>query len=56
MNEVLPIAAESVSLPLLNDADHRALVVEYNATAAPYPSDKTIIDLFRDTGGAHSRR
>ena len=47
MNEVLPIAAENVSLPLLNDDDHRALVIEYNATAAPYPSDKTIVDLFR---------
>ncbi|MER9236282.1 amino acid adenylation domain-containing protein [Mesorhizobium sp. M0622] len=48
MNEVLPIAAEGVALPLLKDADHQALVVEYNATAAPYPSDRTIIDLFRD--------
>ena len=48
MNEVLPIAAEGVALPLLKDADHQALVVEYNATAAPYPSDRTIVDLFRD--------
>jgi amino acid adenylation domain-containing protein len=48
MNEVLPIAAEGVALALLKDADHQALVVEYNATAAPYPSDRTIIDLFRD--------
>ena len=56
MNEVLPIAAENVSLPLLNDDDHRALVIEYNATAAPYPSDRTIVDLFRDAGDAHSRR
>jgi len=48
MNEVLPIAAEGVALTLLKDADHRALVVEYNATAAPYPSDRTIIDLFHD--------
>jgi amino acid adenylation domain-containing protein len=48
MNEVLPIASEGVALALLKDADHRALVVEYNATAAPYPSDRTIIDLFRD--------
>jgi amino acid adenylation domain-containing protein len=47
MNEVLPIAAKNVSLPLLNDDDHRALVIEYNAAAAPYPSDKTIVDLFR---------
>jgi amino acid adenylation domain-containing protein len=48
MNEVLPIAAGSVAIPLLKDADHQALVVEYNATAARYPSDRTIIDLFRD--------
>jgi non-ribosomal peptide synthetase component F len=48
MNEVLPIAAGSVAIPLLKDADHQALVVQYNATAAPYPSDRTIIDLFRD--------
>ena len=48
MNKVLPIAAEGVALALLKDADHQALVVEYNATAAPYPSDRTIIDLFRD--------
>jgi len=27
MNEVLPIAAKNVSLPLLNDDDHRALVI-----------------------------
>ena len=47
MNEVLPIAAKNVTLPLLNDDDHRALVIDYNATAAPYPSNETIIDLFR---------
>src|SRR5216684_7681550 len=28
------------------DYEHRSLVVEYNKSAAPYPSDKTIIDLF----------
>ncbi|WP_338688108.1 non-ribosomal peptide synthetase [Bradyrhizobium sp. 26S5] len=48
MNEVLPIVEEGVALPLQKDADHQALVVEYNATAAHYPSDRTIIDLFRD--------
>ncbi|WP_246668318.1 non-ribosomal peptide synthetase [Bradyrhizobium elkanii] len=48
MNEVLPIAPEGVALPLLKDSDHQALVVDYNATAARYPSDRTIIDLFRD--------
>ncbi|MGX9148070.1 non-ribosomal peptide synthetase [Mesorhizobium sp. 128a] len=48
MNEVLPIAPEGRALLLLKDADHQALVVEYNATAAPYPSDRTIIDLFLD--------
>jgi amino acid adenylation domain-containing protein len=39
---------EGVALPLQKDADHQALVVEYNATAAHYPSDRTIIDLVRD--------
>jgi amino acid adenylation domain-containing protein len=48
MNEVLPIAAERAMLPSLSDHDHRTLVVEYNATVAPYPSEKTIIDLFRE--------
>jgi amino acid adenylation domain-containing protein len=48
MNEILTIAAESVALPLLKNPDHQAMVVEYNATAAPYPSDRTIVDLFRD--------
>ncbi|TPI63758.1 amino acid adenylation domain-containing protein [Mesorhizobium sp. B3-1-3] len=48
MNEVLPIVAKGVALPLPKDAEHQALVVEYNATAAPYPSDRTVIDLFRD--------
>ncbi|WP_245262218.1 non-ribosomal peptide synthetase [Mesorhizobium sp. WSM3626] len=48
MNEVLPIAAKDVALPLQKDAHHQALVVEYNSTAAPYPSDRTIVDLFRD--------
>ncbi|WP_246529399.1 amino acid adenylation domain-containing protein [Microvirga zambiensis] len=48
MNEVLPIAAESMSLPLLNGDGHRTLVVDFNDTAASYPSDSTIIDLFRD--------
>ncbi|MCA1399681.1 non-ribosomal peptide synthetase [Bradyrhizobium sp. BRP56] len=48
MNEVLPTAPEGVALPLLKDSDHQALVVDYNATAARYPSDRTIIDLFRD--------
>jgi len=45
--ELLPSVTESVTLPLLSDRDHRALVVEYNATAAPYPSDQTVVDLFR---------
>ncbi|UGY14265.1 non-ribosomal peptide synthetase [Bradyrhizobium septentrionale] len=48
MNEVLPIVEEGVALPLRKDTDHQALVVEYNATAAHYPSDRTIIDLVRD--------
>ncbi|MGY3697527.1 amino acid adenylation domain-containing protein [Bradyrhizobium sp. USDA 3240] len=48
MNEVLPIVAESVAFPPLQDADYRARVVEYNTTSAHYPSDRTIIDLFHD--------
>jgi amino acid adenylation domain-containing protein len=37
---------ESVSSSLRAEREHRSLVVEYNNSAAPYPSDKTIIDLF----------
>jgi amino acid adenylation domain-containing protein len=47
MKDALSLAAEGVALAL-QDVDLQALVVEYNATAAPYPSDRTIIDLFRD--------
>lgn len=47
MKEALSIAAEDLTHGL-SDADRHALVVAYNATAAPYPSDRTIIDLFRD--------
>jgi len=28
------------------DSEHRSLVVDFNNSAAPYPSDQTIIDLF----------
>ena len=48
MNQILPSAMESVSFPLMNDHDHRTLVVEYNATAASYPLDKSIIDIFQE--------
>ncbi|MEE1612176.1 amino acid adenylation domain-containing protein [Microvirga sp. CF3016] len=47
MNQILPSMLQSVTPPLLSDHDRRTLVVEYNATAAPYPSDRTIVDLFR---------
>jgi amino acid adenylation domain-containing protein len=30
----------------LGENEHRALVREFNETAAPYPADKTIVDLF----------
>ncbi len=30
----------------LTEQEHRSLVVEYNNTAAEYPSDKTIVELF----------
>ena len=48
MNHIVLPAPESTAVPLLNDRDHQALVVDFNATAAPYPSDRTIIDLFRE--------
>ncbi|WP_414474551.1 amino acid adenylation domain-containing protein [Microvirga sp. M2] len=47
MNELLPLTTESVPLAHLHDRDHQALVVEYNATSAPYPSHQTVVDLFR---------
>lgn len=53
MNKVVPIALDGVALAQLNDTDHRALVIDYNATATPFPSDKTIIDLFRDQVARH---
>ena len=31
--------------PLLNEADRRQVTIEWNATAAPYPRDQTIVDL-----------
>jgi len=30
----------------MNYSEHQSLVVEYNNSAAPYPSDQTIVDLF----------
>src|SRR5436190_6200260 len=30
----------------MNTYEHQALVVDYNNTAAPYPDDRTIVDLF----------
>jgi amino acid adenylation domain-containing protein len=47
MTEALSIVAEDLTHDV-SGADRHALVVAYNATAAPYPSDRTIIDLFRD--------
>jgi amino acid adenylation domain-containing protein/non-ribosomal peptide synthase protein (TIGR01720 family) len=35
-------------LPLLTDKEKNRLLIEFNNTAAPYPSDKTIIDLFKE--------
>ncbi|WP_262030990.1 amino acid adenylation domain-containing protein [Microvirga sp. Mcv34] len=47
MNQILPAPMDSVTLPLLNDRDHQSLVIDYNATEAPYPSSETIIELLR---------
>ena len=30
----------------LSEREHRSLVIEYNHSAAPYPADKTIVELF----------
>jgi amino acid adenylation domain-containing protein len=51
MNQILPSAMGSVPLPFLNDCDHRSLVVDYNATTAPYPSNESVIELFRSQVG-----
>lgn len=48
MNELSSIKAEGVALPLLADRDHQALVVDYNATTAPFPAEKTIVELFQE--------
>jgi amino acid adenylation domain-containing protein len=31
---------------LQNERDHQSLVIEYNNSAAPYPADKTVVELF----------
>src|ERR1700726_2919380 len=30
----------------MNSAEYKSLVIDFNNSAAPYPSDRTIIDLF----------
>ena len=47
---VSAIAADTASsnASRLTARDHQALVIDYNRTAAPYPADKTIVDLFAD--------
>lgn len=32
----------------LSELEHRSLVIDYNNSAAPYPADKTIVELFED--------
>jgi amino acid adenylation domain-containing protein len=32
----------------LSESEYQSLIVNYNTTEAPYPSDKTIIELFKD--------
>ena len=36
------------ALSLQTEREHRSLVIEYNNSAAPYPADKTIVELFVD--------
>ena len=40
-------AVAAPSAPL-SEREHRSLVVDYNNSAAPYPADKTIIELFEE--------
>jgi amino acid adenylation domain-containing protein len=35
-------------LPIVNEADRRRILVDWNATRRPYPEDKTIVDLFAE--------
>jgi amino acid adenylation domain-containing protein len=32
----------------LSEREHQSLIVDYNTTEAPYPKDKTIVELFKD--------
>ena len=40
------ITRSGVEDSLLTESEHQSLVVEFNDSAAPYPADKTIIELF----------
>ncbi len=42
-----------VELPLLDDAERRQVVHAFNETAADYPRDKTVMDLFAEQVGTH---
>src|SRR5690606_23764253 len=35
-------------LPMLSDAERRRVLVEWNATAAQYPRDRTVVQLFEE--------
>src|SRR3984893_13627928 len=39
----IPVANSATSL---SECEHRCLVIEYNDSAAPYPAEKTIVELF----------
>ena len=48
MSAVSRSTAKTVMAPAahLSEHEHRSLVIEYNDSAAPYPVDKTIVELF----------
>lgn len=48
MSEVLLVSARGATHLAMADADLRTFVIAYNDTAAPYPSDRTVVDLIRD--------
>ncbi|MGO4527357.1 amino acid adenylation domain-containing protein [Microvirga sp. 2MCAF35] len=47
MNQLFAPTSDKASIPLLGDRDYQTLVAAFNATSAPYPSDRTVVDLFR---------
>jgi amino acid adenylation domain-containing protein len=54
--EALPEAARGADLPLLSAAERQQMVREWNDTAAAYPRDATLADLFDAAAARHGER